>query len=50
MLLLSESQEQHIHESEARWKHPISALFARWAAVADSLLREAELARGTILS
>ena len=29
---------------------PITALFAHWAAVAEFLLREAELARATILS
>jgi hypothetical protein len=50
MVLLPERREQQIRESEARWKQPISALFAHWAAVARFLLREAGLARAIILS
>jgi hypothetical protein len=50
MVLLPERREQHIRESEGRWKQPIAALFAHWAAVATFLLREAGLARAIILS
>ena len=50
MLLQPGRRELHIRESEARWKMPITALFAHWAAVAEFLLRKAKLARATDLS